>query len=293
MIIIRFKGGLGNQLFQYACGRSLLINQSEIESVRNLLLDITWYGIPISHDTPRKFLLNKFNTIGSIASLKEIIRIKYPYGYISRISRFIKIRIFRKGNPSFTDKFLNKKGDIYLDGFFQTEKYFADQAQTIRKELTLKNPLSRPALKIQNDIMNSNNSVSLHIRRGDYVENAKTNQYHGTCSLGYYSKALEYITNKIGRDINIFVFSDDIDWVKNNLKFDFPTTYVSSKEIPDYEELILMSKCKHNIIANSSFSWWGAWLNNNSGKIVIAPKRWANKDEDSFKDIIPSSWIKI
>jgi hypothetical protein len=257
-----------------------------------LVLDLHGYSSTrySTENTARKYLLSVFNIDADISTIEEH---KYHNSVPKRIIRKI-YNIFREEKPwNFDAKELNSKDGEYKIGYWQTEKYFADQAQTIRKELTLKNPLSRPALKIQNDIMNSNNSVSLHIRRGDYVENAKTNQYHGTCSLGYYSKALEYITNKIGRDINIFVFSDDIDWVKNNLKFDFPTTYVSSKEIPDYEELILMSKCKHNIIANSSFSWWGAWLNNNSGKIVIAPKRWANKDEDSFKDIIPSSWIKI
>ena len=134
----------------------------------------------------------------------------------------------------------------------------------------------------------------MHVRRGDYANDPNTNKYWGTCGIEYYLEALKYITSKAGNNsMYIFIFSDDIEWVKENMPLQYAATFVSSPEIKDYEELILMSQCDHHIIANSSFSWWGAWLDPKSDKIVIAPKRWTIKDEKNFRDIVPSSWIRI
>jgi len=136
------------------------------------------------------------------------------------------------------------------------------------------------------------NSVSLHIRRGDYLTMQKAIDTIGVCPLDYYDKAIREITRKI-KNPTFFIFSDDINWVKENLKTNSPTIFVSGGKLKDYEELILMSKCKHNIIANSSFSWWGAWLNNNPNKIVIAPKKWFKDTSKNTRDLIPESWLKL
>jgi len=299
MLIINLKGGLGNQLFQYAAGRALAlrIENSSKEKTSIVKLDINGYGHNNGIDTMRHYALSSFNIRAEIASNDEIKKLKYPLGIISKGWRFFKTKGLRQFNVNFNESIFNSNKSIYFDGFFQTEKYFIDFEEQIRQEFTLKNPLSTQASKMA-ELINYKNSVSLHIRRGDYVNDKNTNLHHGTCGIEYYEKALEYLKSKLSSipyssELNIFVFSDDIKWAKENLKFDYPTVFVSSTEIPDYEELILMSKCKHNIIANSSFSWWGAWLNQNRDKIVIAPKRWVLKGEKNYRDIIPNTWQRI
>lgn len=266
MKIIKLQGGLGNQMFQYAYGRNIELLGKVIS------FDISFYhGNKSRIDTTREFKLDKFN----IETKADFLVMRRPiYDLLSKILKKLK---------------------LVENGFWQNEKYFKNIEEIIRKEFTLKNDLNSHSSEISNKILLSTDSVSLHIRRGDYVNDKKTNQHHGTCDINYYKLALEYISSKIGKDIQIFVFSDDITWVKGNMSFPYPTIYVSSPEIPDYEELILMSKCKHNIIANSSFSWWAAWLNSNPDKIVIAPKKWANGayNQVKFRDIIPNTWHKI
>jgi len=295
MILIRLKGGLGNQLFQYAAGRALALRQKKINTSGEpqIKLDVTGYGVRSGLDTVRHYTLDIFNIRSEIATSEEIRKLKYPHGIISKGWRFFKAKILRQFNTGFVENIFNTQGSIYLDGFFQTEKYFIDHEKEIRDDLTLKVPLSNEFRKILDIINTTPYTVSLHVRRGDYVQDQNTNKYHGTCDKEYYKKALEILTEKIGKNLHIFIFSDDIDWVKENMLINYPVTYVSSPNIKDYEELILMSACKHNIISNSSFSWWGAWLNKNPDKIVIAPKRWVMKDEKRFKDICPNSWIRI
>ncbi|MDE2188786.1 MAG: alpha-1,2-fucosyltransferase [Patescibacteria group bacterium] len=294
MIIINLKGGLGNQLFQYAAGRALSLRQENKTGIKvPIKLDITGYGKDNGIDTVRRYSLEPFNTRASIANRDEIRRLKYPFGVVSKGWRFFKAKILRQFNTGFVPRIFNTKGPIYLDGFFQTEKYFLDTEKEIRSDLTLKNPFSVKAQGISAQIEKTVNSVSIHVRRGDYVTDAKTNQHHGTCGHEYYSKALEYIASKIGTDFTVFVFSDDIEWVNKNLPLPYPAVYVSSPDIPDYEELILMSQCHNHIIANSSFSWWGAWLNPHADKIVVAPKQWVRTGKDAMKDIVPNSWIRL
>ena len=278
MTTIELKGGLGNQMFQYAYGRKLEIFGGKI------IFDISFFRLDTSKiTTARNFKLNNFN-IGTKPQ------------FSNRQSRF---HIF------FTK--IKRKFGFKIEEYFQSEKYFKGIEETIKKEFTLKNPLTEYTQVVFDKIKNVPISVSLHIRRGDYVKDIKTNAYHGVCSLEYYQKAYEELTKKLNSSFEIFVFSDDIEWVKENLKL-LPVQvseiaeslsspvqmhFVSNPNIPDYEEIFLMSCCKHNIIANSSFSWWGAWLNPNKEKIIIAPEKWfANKKEDS-RDIVPQTWIKI
>lgn len=303
------KGGLGNQLFQYATGRALSLRQQQKGyTPKKIRLDITGYSAHNGIDTMRKYSLSPFNICADIATPTEIRKLKYPYGSISKAQRLFRAKILRRFYTNFDAKIHDSMDDLYLDGFFQTEKYFIDFETEIRRDLTLRNPLNAQARNISDTIRNTPRSISLHVRRGDYVSDTKTNEHHGTCGAEYYTDALEYLTSRIDSSlslndlspshqdsslVHIFVFSDDIEWVKTNMPLKYPATYVSSPEIPDYEELILMSECKHNIIANSSFSWWGAWLNENPSKIVIAPKRWIKGNDIDYKDICPTSWIRI
>ncbi|MEY2701667.1 MAG: hypothetical protein RLY43_300 [Bacteroidota bacterium] len=285
MIITKLKGGLGNQLFQYAFGRYLAEKNND-----TLKLDII--GLQQnSKDTLRFYLLDKFNITAGIANRDEIQKIKNPLGFFSKIFRFLKTKIFRKFYIGFEEKLLKLKGNIYLDGYFQSELYFKEIESILKKEFTLKNSLSQIAQKIEEQIHNKGASVSIHIRRGDYITDSSAAKAHGTCDLNYYAQAISKISSSVTNPA-FFIFSDDIEWVKENLKVE-NATYVSNPNLTEYEELILMSKCKHNIIANSTFSWWAAWLNLNINKIVITPKQWRKDMNSDTLQIIPTSWIQI
>lgn len=261
MMIIKLQGGLGNQMFQYAYGRKLELSGKEV------IFDVSFFkGNKAQKDIARNFKLDKFNLQTNIE--------------------------FSDKRHIFLDGWNKIKRNIgcKVESYYQGEKYFIDIADEIRKEFTLKKGLSLKAQEILQK-MENNNSVSLHVRRGDYVSNKTTNTYHGVCGLEYYQAAMDLIKEKV---INptFFVFSDDIAWARENF-IGIEFIFVSSPEIEDTEEMILMSKCKHDIVANSSFSWWGSWLNNSSNKIVIAPKKWFNDKKADENNIVPDRWFKI
>ena len=187
---------------------------------------------------------------------------------------------------------MKQEGNVYLEGFWHSEKYFKDIENVIRQEFTIRDEPDALNKEMANKIM-ACEPVSIHIRRGDYVSDKKTNEFHGTCSLEYYNDAIGIITKEI-KAPHFFVFSDDPVWVQDNLKLKFSTTYlVYNGAEKAYEDLRLMSLCKHHIIANSSFSWWGAWLSGNPYKIVIAPKKWFNDETIDTSDLIPDEWFRI
>ncbi len=284
MIIIKLSGGLGNQLFQYALGRKKSIQNEDV-----FKLDISAY----TKDYARKYKLGVFNIIENIATSEEIKKLKIPLGLFSRIIRGFKFKILRIHNIGFKSAVLKKKGNMYLDGYWQSELYFTDIRETLLKDFTLKSEPGTEAKGWIEKITSIQTPVSLHIRRGDYVQDTKTNSYHGVCDLSYYTNAYQRLVEKGVNNIHMIVFSDDLEWVRENLELPCPMSFVSGSNIQDYEELVLMSKCHHNIIANSSFSWWGAWLNPRVDKIVIAPQQWFKKDPQLYKDIVPETWIKI
>lgn len=287
MIIVNLKGGLGNQMFQYALGRKLSMDNNGV-----LKLDTT--GLERAKktgDTYRALTLDKFRTKYKLADADEVKRLKYPYGPISRLSSFMWQKIFRKFNIGWEPWVLEKKGDVYLDGYWQSPRYFNDIRDVILEDFTLVAPLSRAAQNIANHMISSN-SVSILVRRGDYVTNTKMNAIHGTCSIKYYENAIEHVKKHVDRP-KWFVFSDDMEWVKANLPLGSEYVFCSGPEIVDYEQLTLMSLCKHNIIANSSFGWWGAWLSRYPRKIVVAPTPWFNTRIDHHIDLIPDEWKKL
>lgn len=287
MIIIKLKGGLGNQMFQYACGRHLAQKHGDV-----LRLDLEWYqpGGVAAGDTARSYALDSFLISSHAASKEDILRVR---GRQSRIGTVIK-KIVRKLIPVksyvFDPAVLEQKGDVYLDGYFQSERYFKDSEPIIRNEFRLRNAFGEAAYAIAQDIDRSD-AVALHVRRGDYVSNKNAQAFHGSCSPDYYREAISLIAKRVDAP-TFFVFSDDVDWVKGHIEIP-NAVYVSRKEIADTEELILMSKCKHAIIANSSFGWWGAWLNENPNKTVIAPKQWVADPQVNTVDAVPAEWIRL
>ena len=295
MIIVKLSGGLGNQMFQYAAGRCL----SEMHGVE-LLLDLSFLNQnPAGAYTKREFELDVFNINAGIANERDV---KQFYRYSkSKLVRELQRRFpflfphlyIAETGISYHSQFNNYGKNTYLDGFWQSEKYFNLIRDILLKELTPKSNFNTEAEQLSK-LMISCNSVSVHIRRGDYVSNKQILELHGVLSLDYYKNAVKFINKQ--RPDKYFVFSDDIAWCKENLILEIlaEVVYIEFNEpTPNYLELVLMSLCKHNIVANSSFSWWGAWLNSNENKITIAPKKWFAKNKVSSQDLIPETWVKL
>jgi hypothetical protein len=288
MIIIALKAGLGNQMFQYACGRALSLRNKDI-----LKLDINNWLKDKEHT--RKYLLSHFNIVENIASDMEIGTTKFPYGIVSMVIHKIKIKLGMT-NVSFYSDILHKKGNVYLDGYWQSERYFLDCVETIRNDFMPKQKLREPAAGILKSIENSEIPISLQVRRGDNAHSPASMRGFGTPSIEYYIQAVKTILDKVkeeNKKAHIYVFSDEIDWAQECLRFDCQTTFVSCPNIAEWEELSLMKACHHHVISNSTFGWWGAWLNPRPNKIVVAPKRWALLNVHQFKDLIPDEWIRL
>ena len=283
MIILKLEGGLGNQMFQYALGHNLSL-------IHNVQLKIDSSYLKKDNQSKRTLKIDNLKTILEEATNKEI------YSYTSILQKFLdKIREKKKKiveKSSIFDPDILSISEGYFVGHWNSEKYFKANEDKIRESFRLKNPLSVKAQAIANAITSSQSTASVHIRRGDYVSIKKIADTHGTLPISYYEEAMTKITDKFP-NTDFFVFSDDIEWAKENLPKKYKLISVSTPDIQDYEELIIMSLCKNNIIANSTFSWWGAWLNNNPDKIVITPQKWYTKENITIDDLIPASWIKI
>ena len=291
MIISHIIGGLGNQMFQYAAGRSL----SEHLQVRHAM-DIRDFGEYSLHNG---FELGVFNFSVQLASPNEI---RSVLGVVGKpiIKKLLRREIFEFLRPNsfivephfnFFSEFFSINSNSYLYGYWQSEKYFKRAEQLIRKDFSFKVPLIGKNKLISSQIANSN-AVSIHIRRGDYVSDAKTSKIMNICDKRYYEKAIAYISSKIDNAV-FYVFSDDLDWARQNIVFPHPCLFIDhNRNENSHFDMHLMSLCKHHIIANSSFSWWGAWLNRSVDKIVVAPKCWfVNGNDDS--DLIPCDWIRL
>lgn len=281
MIIVKLRGGLGNQLFQYALGRHLaVLNQTELKLDVSLLDEINDW-------TYRTYGLGEFNIKATLATKDEINRLRRAW---RGFAKFLggKNAILEPYFHFYSPALLLKDG-VYLDGYWQSEKYFRDIVHLIREDLTPKTPLSKPCQAFK-EFMTQCNSVSVHIRRGDYASTSKANRYLKPCEADYYQKAIDYLINWVSKPV-FFIFSDDILWVKANFKIDFPTHYIEGNSAQ--EDLLLMASCQHHIIANSTFSWWGAWLNRHPDKIVTAPQKWFSTERFDTRDLLPETWIRL
>lgn len=293
MVIVRIIGGLGNQLFQYAAGRSLAYKLNT-----TLKLDLTSF----KHYKLRSYRLSNFSFQAKLARPVEIAAIDPDRaGRLATSSG----KLLRRLNPTrrrcvfretalgrFKQELFEVTGDIYLDGYWQSEKYFTEIEDVIRREFEVKWPFDGRNRELAEQITNSN-SVSLHVRRGDYLTNPQINRLHGLCGIDYYQMCVNELVSKAPNP-HFFVFSDDPEWSRDNLRLSYPTTFVTHNgEDRDFEDLRLMSLCRHHIIANSTFSWWGAWLSRNPSKLVFAPRRWFTDSQLDATDLIPDDWIRI
>lgn len=281
MQIVRLMGGLGNQMFQYAFGQVL---------GKDVLYDISWFDEVKTkkNATQRIYELDNFNADVKLVRIKKETNF-YPK-FIRNIFSIPKYKnfIYEQLINVFQPELLNKEG--IFEGYFQTEKYFADKREQIIKDFSVKNPLNYENFNMLKEIKEQPNSISIHIRRGDYVKHSNV---HFLCGVNYYEKAINLISTKV-KNPYFFIFSDDTDWVKNNLNIKSSYKIVNINSANNgYLDLELMKNCKHNIIANSTFSWWGAWLNTNPDKIVIAPKKWHLDNQHGEWDTIPEHWIQI
>lgn len=275
-VISRLSGGLGNQMFQYAFGR-----------VHSLKRQSALYMDPFEYNYHklRKYELDVFNVKTKLLSLPQQFRYFLQKKYLT------SPKIYSEPHFHFDEKALNSNLANYFEGFWQSEKYFRSIRHELIQEFLLKITFPISAKTVLDEILLVE-SVSLHIRRGDYISNSEANKCHGVLPLKYYYDSIYYIKS-LKKNIKLYIFSDDIPWAKKNLKVQDDILFIESIPQSAHIEMHLMKNCKHNIIANSSFSWWGAWLNENPEKIVCAPQSWFDDKKINTADILPESWIKI
>ena len=295
MIIVQLQGGLGNQMFQYALGRALsLKNDTPLTLDLNFLLDRT------PHPKWQKFVfrnydLDIFNIHAEIAAQKDI-----PYIYRSFFSGKLKVyedtfkmKFFPGTNVeksfNFNPTVLSLGSDAYLMGFWQSFKYFEQIEDVIRRDFTFKDSMSEKSKQLLDEIT-SCQSLCVNVRRADFVDSS----HHGTMGNEYYDKAVSIVLQSQKVD-KVYVFSDDIAWCEQNLKFKFPVMFVgkdyAGKKYGEY--LALMIGCKNFIIPNSTFGWWAAWLNPNKEKTVVYPKKWFADSDTDTSDLIPKNWTPL
>lgn len=283
-IISRLHGGLGNQMFQYAAGRAIALR-----SGRELALDLRYFD----GDVPFGFGLPHFAACFRPATKRELPPSKNtnPPGYAIWRGLRLRPRLVRETGLGFNPDVASLSEAVYLHGYWQSEKYFLDCARQIRSELTVASPPVAANARLCERIRMTP-AVSLHVRRGDYASNPAITAAHGLCSPDYYARAIRHIADNTDEEPVIYVFSDDPDWAETNLRFAHETMVVrGNTSQTSYEDLRLMSACRHHITANSSFSWWGAWLNPSQDKIVVAPKNWFADPRMNNPDIQCEDWV--
>lgn len=290
MIVTCLQGGLGNQLFQYAAGRAL-----SLQTGRKLWLVTALFR----HDPQRDYALQPLNikagtlngtgacwlaqaaaSHGLLPRLLTTLRFRRRFRYLNDLERGFQASIFTGDGPA------------VLFGYWQSEKYFQSYANQIHDDCAFRSPPRPEAQGWLNEIEQST-AVAVHVRRGDYVTNPHTAAVHGVCDPDYYQAAADALLRRVAGP-TFFVFSDDPDWAEANLHLPGRTKTVrGNQERADHEDLRLMSACRHFIIANSSFSWWGAWLGNANDKCVVAPRRWFQNYRADTKDLLPEGWLQV
>lgn len=288
MKIVKFHGGLGNQMFQYCFYERMMLESNEV------LADTSFFKKVKAHnglEIERLFNIKLNKTDEKIErflfSKNKFIKLKRSV--LKKINRF---KIYTYFDTVYDESIIiNSRRISFYEGYWQSEKYFKVIEEEIKKKFVFPEIVEGKNLKILKNIQEEN-SVSIHVRRGDYVGHP---QLDGLAPIEYYKNAIEYLKKKI-ENPKFFIFSNDLSWCKENLPLKENEYEVVEGNTGDnsYIDMQLMSLCKHNIIPNSSFSWWGAWLNKNPQKIVIAPERWFTLESNFlYEDIVPESWIKL
>jgi len=277
VVITKLYGGLGNQMFQYAAGLAL---SEKLKSA--YYLDLKWFEeIKTNREvTQRVYELNGFEIYPSKLSVIEVIR-----------NKLNPPLVFKERDLNYQPAFEHLEGDVILDGYWQSHKYFQEYEETVVNAFRFPEEISKKNGEIL-DRISATNSVSIHIRRGDYNTKVGRN-YHGLVPLDYYEQALASLKKNTLVQA-VFVFSDDIEWCKKNVSFKPSSVFIDSNgPSSGVEDMRLMSACKYNILANSSFSWWAAWLNRNPNKVVYAPKVWFKGVEAKIDDRLPLEWVRL
>ncbi len=299
MIIVGLMGGLGNQLFQYSAGRRLSLSLGTKMALDPSFLQKD-HGAGL---TKRPFMLDRFQIAANVIKPEDLeifFREDMPgwkiwtNGVCERMTGgkvFKNPRMFIERDQNFEPALLELPDNRYLYGYFQSDRYFRDARETILEDLIIKAPMDRANQEMAGKI-GETRSVCLHVRRGDYITNPDANRIHGVDLTDYYRRSVKLLSERLD-DCHYFIFSDEPDWVRRNLDLRTDSTVVdiNSPDEPE-QDLRLMSLCEHFIIANSSFSWWGAWLSRNPDKVVIAPQRWFLDDRNT-RDRCPEGWIRI
>ncbi|MDB5001950.1 MAG: hypothetical protein JWQ34_175 [Mucilaginibacter sp.] len=287
-------GGVGNQLFQYALGFAL-----KKQLNKEVQFDTSYYYNNNDNDTTKRQLSLEAFSLTDLKKNNSTTII--PQDIFAKVPRFLE-RIFlpyyknsytQEKQFKFDPNIFQVRNNAYLDGYWQSPKYFEGIEADLRNQLVLKNKMSAGAAIYSDLINSSNNSISIHIRRSDYL--SKYSHIYHIQTSDYYTKSINCILSNLQiEDITIFIFSDDIDWCKVNIKLPYKNIMIEDEKMYSYEGMVLMAQCKHNIIANSTYSWWGAWMNNYKNKIVVAPKQWfiePNQNAQYIQSIYPPSWV--
>jgi hypothetical protein len=285
MIITEINGGLGNQLFQYAAGLYLALKHQT-----DLKVSIQFKN----NDTSRKLGLSHFNTNVIEATQDEINQL-YPSSAINRsIHSFLPPsfkQYFREKHFAYQSGFNKLGSNVYLKGYWQSERYFSTIANQVKDVFTLQTHFYSNILPLIEEIKQTE-SVSIHVRKGDYLLHPYSD-YYASLESAYYNNALAALQENLPQ-LKLYVFTDDPKWVKENLALPIPYTLISGVQTTSmYEDFQAMLTCKYHIIANSSFSWWTAWLSDRDGKKVVAPKEWFKNGPSDTADLIPKSWLIV
>ena len=272
-------------MFQYAAGKALAIKNGDVLKLYTSDLE----NAPAIGNIKREFGLKDFALTTALATKEEVAPLVPGNNLLARIFKKIKAEIWGSNNLLFDPNFFSQTGDVYLNGYWQSPRYFDEIRDALLVDFQLREPT--PALfDAFSSKIKSTTAVSIHVRRGDYASNPVVRRQFGICSKQYYQNAISTITARIP-NATFFIFSDEPEWVKNNLNLAGESTvvYIPQNGMSDTHSLVLMSQCQHHIIANSSFSWWAAWLNQNPAKIVIAPTPWFNSLRYDAH-LIPDTW---
>ncbi len=297
MVVVTLQGGLGNQMFQYAACRALAKHHN-----CKLLLDLSMLpGTAAANKeiTHRQYELGLFKNIDTSGVPSHILQSFLSLSKKNKLLKRLNLPYKKKYMEpafSFDAGFFLQRPPVLLKGYFQSEKYFSSIKDTIRQAFSFPalatNDVNIPVLQ---QIQNSH-SVSVHVRRADYVNDPAIYAVHGICSIDYYKKAFDYMQQQFEKAVFVF-FSDDPAWVQHTFLSYLPGSFIvtNNHAADSWKDMCLMSSCKHHIIANSSFSWWGAWLNSSPDKKVIAPKSWFadTAKNETTTDLIPENWTRL
>lgn len=285
MKIVRFLGGLGNQMFQYAFYKSL---EKEFKKTKADLHAFKGYTLHNGYELERIFGINLSKVPAFLVNIYDPEHQKWHHRRLRKILKLRKAYYYENPIFSYDETIYHDTSNKLYWGYWQNPSYFSNFREELLMDFTFKQQLNQINQKTLFQISESN-SVAVHIRRGDYLYN---DLLGNICDLNYFKQAIELIENSVVKP-SFFVFSDDIPWCKEKLSINNGTYIDWNGNADSYIDMQLMSNCKHNIISNSSFSWWGAWLNTNINKIVVAPKKWVNDKTLDTSGVIPNEWIKL